>query len=292
MRNVTILFCKIFHAVVSQGSFIKAAEVLNLTPSAVSHSISSMEKEIGFQLFNRNKTGITLTGYGESIYPKIQMLLNCEEALEQSIHEMNGLDKGTVKIGTFNSACIHLLPPILKSYSELYPGISIEIYEGTYEDIIYWLKTGIVDLAFLSTSCTKEFTITPIYQDPLVIVAPRTMELGRDYITVEDLHNQSFVIQREGCDADIQKFLHEYNINVHSSCYVIDDQSTMAMVESGFGVSIMPQLATRKDVHDVRIYPIEPAEYRTIGIACMNESALSPAAKKMYEHIKNSMEER
>ncbi len=287
---MTILFCKIFHAVVLQGSFNKAAELLNLTPSAVSHSISSMEKEIGFQLFNRNKAGVTLTGYGEAIYPHIQRVLNADEALEQSVHEMNGLEKGTVKIGTFNSACIHLLPPILKKYQELYPGIAIEVLEGTYEDIISWIKTGSVDIGLLSTSCTKEISIFPIYQDPLVLVAPKEMNIEKGYITVEELNEKDFVIQRAGCDADIQKFLKDYNVKISSKCYVIDDQSTMAMVECGFGVSIMPQLATRKNVYDVNIYPIQPNEYRTIGVACMNVEALSPAAKKMYEHIREQFQ--
>lgn len=289
VKILTILFCKIFQAVVSQGSFNKAAELLSLTPSAVSHSIASMEKEIGFQLFNRNKTGVTLTGYGEAVYPHIQRLLNTDEALEQLISQMNGVEKGTVKIGTFNSACIQLLPKIIKSFKALYPGVSVEVYEGTYEDIIHWIKSGMVDLGFLSTSCTKEIPITPIYQDPLVLVVPKTMEVKHDYITVEDLNGLSFVIQREGCDADIQKFLHDYNIKVSSSCYVIDDQSTIAMVESGFGVSIMPKLATIKHGKDVKIYPIKPEEFRTIGIACMNGNALSPAAKKMFEHIKEEI---
>lgn len=284
---MTILFCKIFNMVVSQGSFNRAAELLNLTPSAVSHAISSMEKEIGFQLFNRNKTGVTLTSYGEAIYPKIQRLLNCDEVLEQTISEMNGLEKGTVKIGTFNSACIHLLPSIIKSYKETYPGISIEIYEGSYADIIYWLKAGVVDLAFLSTSCTKELEITPLYNDPLVLVVPSSMKIEQDYIDVSMLHNQDFVIQRESCNSDIQQFLHKYKIKARSKCYVVDDQSTMAMVECGFGISIMPKLATRKDFHNIRIYPIKPDEYRTIGVAYMNLEALSPAARKLYEKIRD-----
>ena len=56
---------QIFKTVVEQNSFQRAAEILHLTPSAISHSISSLEKELGFPLFIRNKTGIQLTGYGE-----------------------------------------------------------------------------------------------------------------------------------------------------------------------------------------------------------------------------------
>ena len=56
---MTLLSYQIFQTVVEQGSFQRAAEVLNLTPSAISHAISTAEKELGFPLFNRNKNGVT-----------------------------------------------------------------------------------------------------------------------------------------------------------------------------------------------------------------------------------------
>ena len=61
---MTLLSYQVFQTVVGQGSFQKAAEILNLTPSAVSHAIASMEQELGFSLFTRNKAGVDLTNYG------------------------------------------------------------------------------------------------------------------------------------------------------------------------------------------------------------------------------------
>lgn len=55
---MTLLSYQVFQTVVGQGSFQKAAEILNLTPSAVSHAIASMEQELGFSLFTRNKAGV------------------------------------------------------------------------------------------------------------------------------------------------------------------------------------------------------------------------------------------
>ena len=78
---MTLLSYQIFQTVVEQGSFQKAAQILNLTPSAISHSISSMEKELGFPLFNRNKNGITLTSYGENLKPYILSVLNSDTKL-------------------------------------------------------------------------------------------------------------------------------------------------------------------------------------------------------------------
>ena len=78
---MTLLSYQVFQTVVGQGSFQKAAEILNLTPSAVSHAIASMEQELGFSLFTRNKAGVALTNYGEHLLPYVNAVLNSDENL-------------------------------------------------------------------------------------------------------------------------------------------------------------------------------------------------------------------
>ena len=139
---MTLFSYEIFDAVARQGSFNKAAQQLHLTPSAISHAIAVMEAELGFTLFNRGKNGVTMTSYGASLYPSIRAVLNSDEALQQSIARLNGLEKGKVKLGAFNSVCAGLLPQILKSFMASYPQIEVEVYQGTYDDVKEWLRTG------------------------------------------------------------------------------------------------------------------------------------------------------
>ena len=154
---MTLFSYEIFDAVARQGSFNKAAQQLHLTPSAISHAIAVMEAELGFTLFNRGKNGVTMTSYGASLYPSIRAVLNSDEALQQSIARLNGLEKGKVKLGAFNSICSGLLPSILKGFMDHYPQIEVEVYQGTYDDVKEWLRTGQVDIAFLSNNCREEF---------------------------------------------------------------------------------------------------------------------------------------
>lgn len=276
----------IFKTVVEQSSFQHAAEILHLTPSAVSHSVSALEKELGFPLFIRNKTGVKLTGYGESLLPHIQKVINSEEHLKQEISLLNGLEKGTIKLGTFNSVCTNWIPYIVKSFQKLYPNISIELYQGNYNDVSDWIKNGLVDIGFLSTSSAGKLQITPIYKDPLMCVVPKNFKIkNKDYITIDEIRGRNFVYQREGCDADINNFFHKYELNAISTCYVVDDQSTIAMVESGFGICIMPELVMLNKNNNVDIYRIEPREYRIIGISVFNKAFMAPAVKKMFDHI-------
>ena len=96
---MTLLSYQVFQTVVGQGSFQKAAEILNLTPSAVSLAIASMEQELGFSLFTRNKAGVALTNYGEHLLPYVNAVLNSDESLQQAIAGLNGLKMGNVKVG-------------------------------------------------------------------------------------------------------------------------------------------------------------------------------------------------
>ena len=167
---MTLLTYQVFKTVADIGSFHKAADILGLTPSAISHAISSMETELGFSVMTRGKNGIALTNYGEHLLPYVNAVLNSDESLQQVIAEMNGLRTGKVKIGVFSSVCTNWLPDILRSFQEKYAEITIEVFQGTYDEVAYWIKNGVVDLGFLSVSSARDIPIEPLYRDPLLCV--------------------------------------------------------------------------------------------------------------------------
>ena len=283
---MTLLEYRIFHTVTQQGSFARAAQILHLTPSAISHAVASMEEACGFALFVRGKGGVTLTRSGEALYPVIRQILNADEALSQTISELNGVTRGTVKIGAFNSVCMTWLPHIVTSYKKKYPGVHIEINQGTYDDVVQWLKTGAVDIGFLSMESARDLTVRPLYRDRLMCVVPKGFKTKNPgYITPEEMRGENFVVQGDETDADIQAFLSKYRFSIRASCRVVDDLSTIAMVESGFGICILPSLILERAHGDVDTYPIEPAEYREFGIAVQNPSMLAPAVRQMMAHI-------
>ena len=283
---MTLFSYEIFDAVARQGSFNKAAQQLHLTPSAISHAIAVMEAELGFTLFNRGKNGVTMTSYGASLYPSIRAVLNSDEALQQSIARLNGLEKGKVKLGAFNSICSGLLPSILKGFMAHYPQIEVEVYQGTYDDVKEWLRTGQVDLAFLSATCREEFNLTELFREPLLCIVPQDWpEPPNGIMTPELMNGQSFVVQCDATDAEMRQFLKKYSISTERRCHVIDDQSNIAMVEAGLGISIMPRMLLRSCTAAVKIYPIEPEEYRVVGLAVQRPTAMAPAVEQMFHHI-------
>ena len=281
---MTLLTYQVFKTVAEIGSFHKAADILGLTPSAISHAISSMESELGFSVVTRSKSGVSLTNYGEHLLPYINAVLNSDESLKQVIDEMNGLKTGKVKIGVFSSVCTNWLPEILMSFREKYEGITIEVFQGTYDDVAYWIKNAVVDLGFLSVSSAKDIPIQPLYCDPLMCVLPKGMKDARnpDFVDIEEMRAHTFVTQRECTDADIQNFLKENHLRIQSNYHVVDDLSTM---EKGFGICLMPKLVMQDIPYEVDVYPIEPKACRIIGIAAMNPDFMAPAVRTMYNHI-------
>ncbi len=284
---MTLLSYQIFQTVVEQGSFQKAAEMLNLTPSAVSHAVSAMEKELGFSLFVRSKKGVVLTNYGECLLPNINAVLNSEESLKQVIGEINGLQQGTVKVGCFSSVCTNWMPEIIHSFSAEYPAINIEVYQGTYSDVSYWIKNGIVDFGFLSVSSAGDLHIEPLYEDPLLCVVPADFEKQEpgDRMSISEMRHLTFVSQMETTDADIVNFMKDNGLNVRSGYHVVDDLSTVALVAEGFGICIMPEMVMNDIPYKVKRYPVDPKASRIIGLAALDPGFLAPAVRMLYRHI-------
>ncbi|MDY2589367.1 MAG: LysR family transcriptional regulator [Agathobacter sp.] len=284
---MTLLTYQVFKTVADIGSFHKAADILGLTPSAISHTISNMESELGFSVLTRSKSGITLTNYGEHLLPYVNAVLNSDESLQQTIAEMNGLKTGKVKIGVFSSVCTNWLPDILSSFQKKYDQIVIEVFQGTYEDVADWIKTGVVDLGFLSVSSAKDIPIEPLYKDPLLCVLPKGAKKSgtKEYMDIEEMRNHQFVTQRESTDADIQNFLKENKLSIQSNYHVVDDLSTIKLVEKGFGICLMPELVMKDITYEVDTYKVKPDASRIIGIAAMNPNFMAPAVRTMYKHI-------
>lgn len=282
---MTLLTYQVFKTVADIGSFHKAAELLGLTPSAISHAIGSMEAELGFSVLTRCKSGVTLTNYGEHLLPYVNAVLNSDESLQQFIAETNGLKAGKVKIGVFSSVCTNWMPDIMSSFKEKYPEIKIEVFQGSYEDVYVWIKTGVVDLGFLSVSSAKDIAIEPLYADPLVCVLPKGMKTEGEYMELDEMRNNSFVTQRESTDADIQTYMKENNLSVQSNYHVVDDLSTVRLVEKGFGICLMPKLCMNDIPYNVDIFPLRGNPCRIIGIATQNTDFMAPAVRTMFNHI-------
>lgn len=282
---------QIFEKILQQGSFAKSAEVLNLTPSAVSHIVAKLEDEIGLQLFARSKGGVKLSGNGEKLLPYITELLRSYDRLEQQIAQIHGLEGGVVRIGTFNSITVQWLSQILHVFRSQHPQIEIQIYQGTYQDMVDWINGDIVDISFISAtvlqySHLKDAEVIPLYDDRMTCVTPPEFKAANpEYVTIDDIKNYPLIMQKEAYDQEAVRILDKYNLSSRSAFRIAEDDGIIAMVSAGFGVCILPELVVMGCNGNFNTYPFSPAEYRTICLIVNKPRFPVPAVELMKSHI-------
>lgn len=279
---------EIFSTVVELGSLTKAGETLGLTQSAVSHAIASLETEWGFSILNRGRSGINLTSNGEHVLRYIREILKWNEEMLQEIANINGLEIGTVRIGTFSSVSIQWLPEIMKSFNEYHPSIEIKLLEGDYDDIEHWISTGIVDFGFVSLPTSKPLEIIPLKKDRMLCILPGEHPLaGQSEVSFEIIKEEKLIMSKKGSDNDLRRILKENNVTPNIKFELADDQAIISMVQNGMGISILPEMVLYRVPNNVRILNLEGENYRTIGIAATSFKTLAPATKKFIEYLRS-----
>ncbi|SMS15152.1 LysR family transcriptional regulator [Levilactobacillus zymae] len=277
---------RVFQAIIQEHTFYRAAQILNVTPSAISHSVNQLEKELGFSLFIRNRSGVELTPDGKSVQPLIQAIVNAEERLEQAAANIKGLNSGSVRLGAFSSVCINWLPPIIQNFKQDYPDIAINVEQADFTEIAAAVKTGRLDLGFSALPVNEKLTVLPLIKDEIYCITPADfIPANRTTVTAADLVKQNFILQRGDYDKDTKAALDHYQIQPNALRFSIDDQSILAMVEAGMGMGILPELALERISGDVNVYPFDTRFYRTICLVVNSEQAKAPSTAKMIAAI-------
>ena len=116
--------------------------------------INDLEKEWKVALLERGRSGVKLTSDGLKLLPYAENVCREYERLESQIDELNGLQSGLIRIGTFSSVATHWLPNIIKRFQKDYPNIDYELLLGDYTEIEEWVLSGRVDCGFLNMGRT------------------------------------------------------------------------------------------------------------------------------------------
>ena len=273
---------EILNKVAEVQSFTKAAEILGLTQSAVSHAISSLEKEFGFNLIHRNRNGVTLTEDGQEMLFEMRKVLLAEEHLQQAASNILGVSKGTVRIGLISTISTHWMPNIIPIMDELYPGIRIELREGDYYEIEQWLVNGEVDCGFLNRTSSKQFDFMPLKRDPLLCVVSNESPLyDNTAIDLLEIENIPFIMPSYKGTNDILTNFEKYDIRPNIRFELFDEKAIVAMVEHNLGISILPEMAIGMLPENVKALPLLQESFRTVGLS--TKQKLSPASQKFVE---------
>ena len=287
---------RFFVQTVHSGSFSGAAEALGCTQSAVSQMISGLEKELGVSLLHRSRTGIRLTEEGKLLLPEIEGLLETEKRIEDLCSGLRGGEQGTVVVASFSSVAVHWLPGIFKSFGDAHPGVELRLNTGDYHDVSMWLDSGAANVGFATPSCAGSCRFIPLYRDPLLAVLPPEHPLAEAIeFPVERMEKESLLGLLAASDQDAREYLASAGIEPNIRLSTKDDYAILAMVRSGLGISIMQELLLRDQTEGLRLLPLKPRAYRTIGLAVTEEGERNPAVRSFTAFVqewvrKNSKE--
>lgn len=276
-----------FVETVDKGSFTKAANSLNYAQSSISKMIADLEKEWGFPLLERNKKGVYLTSSGKQLLPYARKILSDFEEMQQQVHAINGIQSGTVRIGTFSSVAINWLPNIFSKFQEDYPKIDYEILLGDYDDIEKWIDEGRVDCGFLRLPSCTNFDIISLKQDEYKAVLPMNHPLAqKDFLDYKDLNEQPFLLLEHGGKTEVSELLEKYNIHPNIRFTTWEDYAIMSMVEKGLGIGVLPDMILKRIPYQVAIRPFRIPYFREIVLAMKDQKKMTPAIEKFIEYLK------
>ena len=225
-----------FVKTVEKGSFTRAARDLNYAQSSVSKMVADLEQEWGMTLLERSKSGVCLTSEGAQILPFLRKVLNDYQEMEGKIGQMNGLETGVVRIGTFSSVAINWLPNIFSELQKSYPGIEYEMLLGDYSEVENWIEEGRVDCGFLRLPTQPKFDTILLRQDEYKVVLPAGHALAQnETVAIEDLNGLPFLLLEHGGKTEVSDLLERYHVQPDIRFTTWEDFAIMAMVERGAG---------------------------------------------------------
>ncbi len=275
-----------FVKTVEYGSFTKAAEILNYTQSGISRMIADLEKEWGVTLLERSKYGVKPTSDGMKLLPYAQNLCADFEKIKMQVDELNGLQSGLIRIGTFSSVATHWLPNIIKEFQKDYPNIDYELLLGDYTEIEEWIHTGRVDCGFLRLPTHPDFETIFLEKDKLMAIIPENHPLkDSEKFPVTALCDEPFMLLEKGAKAEISEIFERNNLTPNVKFTTWHDYAVMSMVESGLGIAILPELILKRVPYRILAKELDVTAYRNIGLALRDKKTASLAVKRFIEYL-------
>ena len=268
------------------GSFTRAAEALSYTQSGVSRMIGELERAWGVRLLARSRAGVHLTSEGARLIDQVRRVCAEQQRLETLVDELNGMQTGLIRIGTFSSVATHWLPNIIKAFQKDHPNIDYELLLGDYAEIEEWIAEGRVDCGFVRLPARPAFETIPLARDDLLAVLPEGHPLAEsERVPASALCSEPFILLERGARTDVTEIFEREGLSPRVRFTTWDDYAIMSMVESGLGISILPELILRRIPYRIVAKKLAVPAYREIGLALRERESASLAVKKFIEYL-------
>ena len=278
---------------VDLGSFTKAAEVLGYTQSGLTHMMNSLEKEVGFTLLERGRSGVRLTEEGERIAPAVREFLQANARLDSVIEQVASSRTEIIRVSAYASIAMHWLPGIIQRFREECPDVDVDIRMADHVDVPYeLLAQGKMDAILVSPQDEGQYEWVHLADDPMFAVLPKDFDTqGMTAFPLAAFEARDFIMPSQGFDKDIMRIFNRIGVKPHILPTWVDDPTVISMVSHGLGVSMMTELTVRGRTDGVKLLPVEPASSRELGLAVRSLDAASDGLRHFIDFTKRVVSE-
>lgn len=278
---------------VDLGSFTKAAEVLGYTQSGLTHMMNSLEKEVGFTLLERGRSGVRLTEEGERIAPAVREFLQANARLDSGIEQVASSRTEIIRVSAYASIAMHWLPGIIQRFREECPDVDVDIRMADHVDVPYeLLAQGKMDAILVSPQDEGQYEWVHLADDPMFAVLPKDFDTqGMTAFPLAAFEARDFIMPSQGFDKDIMRIFNRIGVKPHILPTWVDDPTVISMVSHGLGVSMMTELTVRGRTDGVKLLPVEPASSRELGLAVRSLDAASDGLRHFIDCTKRVVAE-
>jgi LysR family transcriptional regulator, transcriptional activator of the cysJI operon len=287
---------KVFCDLTETESFTKAAQINGVTQSAVSQTISSLERQFKSLLIERSKKNFRLTAEGEVLYDYSKQVLQTYDALHSKLQEIKEIISGNIRVATIYSIGLHILPPYLKKFLKNFPTVNVHVEyrrpNQVYEDVL----GNVVDLGLVAYPVRDaKLDIVPLLKDPLVLIChPQHPFAKLKSIKFKAMSGQNFVSFERDIPTRraLDKLLKEHGTSVNHIMEFDNIETVKRAVEIDSGIAIVPQETVRQEVTNQTLAAVRLEEgefFRPLGVIHKKNKVLSPAIKEFIALLKEPL---
>ena len=246
-RSVTLHQLRVFKAVADNLSFSAAAHDLRLSQPSVSYQVKELERAIGTDLLDRLGKHVSLTQAGHLLYGYVRQTLNVIDEAAVALGELQGLERGSLKVGASTTVGIYVIPAALGAFKKIHPRLAISLEIGARGAVQEKVLLNELDLAVVGPPLRDpDLVVTPFISDELVVIAPREHRLaGRRGLTLKDLKEEPFLMREEGSGTRfaVEKAARRAGVRLQVGMELGSNGAIKHGVESGLGLAILSRYA-------------------------------------------------
>lgn len=249
---------KYFLALAEQLHYWKTAEKTNITQSALTRQIQSLESELGLQLFERNKRNVKLTAAGKFLKEKWELELSELDYIHQFAKQIHLGERGTITIAHPDSISASMMPEMLSKIAEALPQLQIKLVQVWYQNQLEFLKTYKIDLSITrDTHHEPDIKSKKLYADHLALVVPQDHPFTKfEDLTTQGLQQQKFILptRDEGSSYSdiIDRFFESFDFVPDVFLLSEFGSTILALVRKGLGIAILPDSYVHHQIPGLR----------------------------------------